>query len=79
MDIENVVEIAVEVIIDEILSGGKERGIIIGDLFKVIEKVKFFIIEWLWIMKNYIIFVNEDGRFDDVVKFINKYCRYLLI
>ncbi|WAM37317.1 AAA family ATPase [Caldicellulosiruptor acetigenus] len=76
-DIENVVETAAEAIIDEILSGGKERGITTGDLLKAIEKVKPSTIEWLRIMKNYITFANEDGRFDDVAKFINKYCRHL--
>jgi len=76
-DIENVVETAAETIIDDILNGGKERGITTEDLLKAIENVKPSTIEWLRIMKNYITFANEDGRFDDVAKFISKYCKHL--
>lgn len=70
-DIENVVDIAAEKVIEEIMNGGVERKITQKDLMLAIKQTKPSTIEWLKTVKNYITYSNESGFYDDVKKYIS--------
>ena len=70
-DIENVVDIAAEKVIEEIMEGGLERKITQKDLIFAIKQTKPSTIEWLKTVKNYITYSNQSGFYDDVKKYIS--------
>ncbi|MDF2822125.1 MAG: family ATPase [Clostridiales bacterium] len=69
-DIENVVEVATENVITEILSSGVERLITMNDLVEAIKCTKPSTIEWLRTIKNYVKYSNQAGVYDEVEKFL---------
>ncbi|HEY9062091.1 MAG TPA: ATP-binding protein [Pseudobacteroides sp.] len=69
-DIENVVESAAEEVIIEIMSTGVERPISMSDLLNVIERTKPTTIEWLRTIKNYVLYSNQTGFYDDVQDYL---------
>lgn len=71
-DIENVVEVATEKVINEIMKTNQERAIGMKDLLIAIEETKPSTIEWLRTIKNYVKYSNQAGLYDDVEKFLNK-------
>ncbi len=71
-DIENVVEVATEFVIDEIIKTGVEREITTKDLMKAVQGTTASTKEWFRTMKNYVKYANESGQYDDVEKFIDK-------
>jgi SpoVK/Ycf46/Vps4 family AAA+-type ATPase len=70
-DIENVVEVATENVIEEIMRTGTERPIGMNDLNTAIQMTKPSTLEWLRTIKNYIKYSNQSGLYDEVDKFIN--------
>ena len=70
-DIENVVDIAAEKVIEEIMEGGLERKITQKDLIFAIKQTKPSTIEWLKTVKNYITYSNQGDFYDDVKKYIS--------
>ncbi len=72
-DIENVVEIATENVISEILKSGNERAINMRDILTAIDISKPSTIEWLRTIRNYIKYANQSGLYDDAEKFMNKH------
>lgn len=76
-DIENVVEVATEKVIDEIMNTGVERPIGMEDLLSAIEDTKPSTIEWLRTIKNYVKYSNQAGLYDDVEKFLAKHKKIL--
>lgn len=70
-DIENVVDMAAEKVIEEILETGVERKITQKDLMAVIKQTHPSTIEWLKTVKNYITYSNQNGFYDDVKKYIS--------
>ncbi|QAA33487.1 AAA family ATPase [Clostridium manihotivorum] len=70
-DIENVVEVATENVIEEIMRTGIERPIGMNDLNTAIQMTKPSTLEWLRTIKNYIKYSNQSGLYDEVDKFIN--------
>ena len=71
-DIENVVDIAAEKVIEEIMESGIEREITQEDLIYAIKQTKPSTLEWLRIVKNYITYSNQSGFYDDVKEYISK-------
>ncbi|CEG28733.1 ATP-binding protein [Bacillus sp. B-jedd] len=57
-DIENIVELASEQVLAEIMDGGHERPITMEDLLNAINQTKPTTLEWLATIKNYIKFGN---------------------
>ncbi len=76
-DIENVVEVATENIISEIIKTGVERPITMKDLLRAIEGTKPSTIEWLKTVKNYVKYANQSGYYDEVEQFLNKHKRLI--
>lgn len=70
-DIENVVDMAAEKVIEEIMETGIERKITQKDLSAVIKQTHPSTIEWLKTVKNYITYSNQSGFYDDVKKYIS--------
>ncbi|WP_371378730.1 26S protease regulatory subunit [Sporomusa aerivorans] len=76
-DIDNVVEVATENVIHEILSSGKERPISMKDLSDAITSTKPSTIEWLRTIKNYVKYANQAGLYDDVERYLSKHKKIL--
>ncbi|MGE5577709.1 MAG: AAA family ATPase, partial [Syntrophothermus sp.] len=72
-DIENVVELATENVIAEILKTGVERPVQMKDLLEAVEATKPSTIEWLRTIKNYVKYANQSGLYDEVEKFLARH------
>lgn len=71
-DIENVVEMAAEKVLSEIMDGGSERLITMEDLLDAIEVTKPTTFEWLTTIKNYIKYANQGGLYSEAAAFIKE-------
>lgn len=71
-DIENIVEIATEKVLTEILEGGSERLITMEDLLDAINITKPTTIEWLSTVKNYIKYANQGGIYSEAADYIKE-------
>lgn len=74
-DIENVVELATETVIAEIMKTGVERPIEMNDLKQAIASTQPSTIEWLRTVKNYVKYANQGGLYNDVEAFLSRYKR----
>lgn len=72
-DIENVVELATERVLDEIITTGIERPINTQDLLEVIHNVQPSTLEWLRTAKNYVKYANQSGMYNDIEAYLKKY------
>lgn len=71
-DIENIVEIAAEKVLTEILKDGMDRLITMEDLLEAIKVTKPTTIEWLSTIKNYIKYANQGGIYSDAAAYIKE-------
>lgn len=76
-DIENVVELATESVIEEIMSTGVERPIGMTDLVEGIQKTHASTIDWLRTVRNYVKYANQGGLYDEVQTFLNQHKKVL--
>lgn len=74
-DIENVVELASENVLGEILTTGIERPLNTGDLLQVLESHQPSTLVWLRTVKNYVKYSNQTGLYNDVETYLKKYGR----
>lgn len=74
-DIENVVELATERVLDEIMTTGVERPIKTEDLIEVINSVQPSTLEWLRTAKNYVKYANQSGIYNDIEAYLKKYSK----
>lgn len=72
-DIENVVEMAVEKVIEEIMETETERSINMKDLLYAIERTTPSTIDWLRTVKNYVKYSNQSGFYDEVKEYLSKH------
>ncbi|WIY61755.1 AAA family ATPase [Bacillus arachidis] len=72
-DIENVVELAVENVLGEIMTTGVERAVTMKDITDAIAETKSSTLEWFRTIKNYIKYANESGAYDDVQAYLKRY------
>lgn len=72
-DIENVVELATERVLEEIITTGIERPIKTNDLLEVVETVQPSTLDWLRTAKNYVKYANHGGLYNDVEAYLRKY------
>ncbi len=72
-DIENVVELAVENVLGEIMTTGVERAVTMKDITDAIAATKPSTLEWFRTIKNYIKYANESGAYDDVQAYLKRY------
>lgn len=76
-DIENVVEVATERVITDIMSSGEERNIEMADLLYAIDHTKPSTLEWLRTIRNYVTYANQAGLYDDVSDYLKKVKKHL--
>ena len=76
-DIENVVEVATEAVITEIMQTNLERSITMPDLLLAVEKTSPTTLEWLRTIRNYVKYANQTGLYDDVEQYLRKIKRSL--
>ena len=76
-DIENIVELASEHLIEEILATGVERPLNTDDLLQALEDQQPSTLEWLRTAKNYVKYANQTGLYNDVEKYLRKHSRKL--
>lgn len=69
-DIENLVEIATEMVLAEIMRTDQERPLMMEDLLEVIQTTKPSTLEWLRTVKNYVKYANQGGLYDEVEKYL---------
>ncbi|WP_309479363.1 AAA family ATPase [Brevibacillus agri] len=74
-DIENVVELATEEVITEIMRTGVERPLTMKDLKNAIQSTQPSTIDWLRTVKNYVKYANQGGLYNDVESFLSRYKR----
>nr|WP_106780314.1 AAA family ATPase [Lysinibacillus timonensis] len=74
-DIENVVELASESLIEEILTTGIERPLNTNDLLQALKKHQPSTLEWLRTAKNYVKYSNHGGHYNDVEQYLRKHSR----
>ena len=74
-DIENVVELASENVLEEILTTGIERPLNTGDLLRALEGQQPSTLDWLRTAKNYVKYSNQGGLYNDVEAYLKKYGR----
>ncbi|MGE7999362.1 AAA family ATPase [Lysinibacillus sp. NPDC093190] len=74
-DIENVIELATENVLAEILTTGNERPITTNDLLHVLEEVRPSTLEWLRTAKNYVKYANQSGLYNDVEKYLRVHAK----
>lgn len=69
-DLENLIEIASELVITEIMKTGNERNIKMDDIEKALSSTRPSTLEWLRTIKNYVAYSNQTGAYDDVAEYL---------
>lgn len=76
-DIANVVELATENVLEEILLSGNERPINTNDLVMALQELQPSTLDWLRTAKNYVKYANQSGLYNDVEKYLRAHARYI--
>ena len=74
-DIENVIELATENVLAEILTTGHERPITTNDLLHTLEEVQPSTLDWLRTAKNYVKYANQSGLYNEVEKYLRAHAK----
>lgn len=69
-DLNAVIDIAVETIIEQALQTGTPKPIETNDLLQAIKKHRASTTEWFTTARNYALFANKSGLYDEVLKYI---------
>ena len=69
-DLRAVVERAVDLVIDDALERGEERGLTTADLEAALAGMRPTTLEWIATARNYVEFANQGGRYDEVASFL---------
>jgi transitional endoplasmic reticulum ATPase len=69
-DLRELVERAVDIVIDDALECGVERPVTTADLESALEAMRPSTLEWLATARNYVEFANQGGRYDEVATFL---------
>ena len=70
-DLEAVIDIAIEAKLDEAMSKGSLVPLMTKDLEKAVQKHRPSTKEWFGTAKNYALFSNEAGIYDDILRYLN--------
>ena len=70
-DLEAVIDIAIEGKMEESMRKGIPLPIETNDLLKALGKHRATTTEWFSTAKNYALFSNESGQYDEVLKYLN--------
>lgn len=71
-DIENLVNTAVDLAIEESISSGSEQEVDLRHLMEAKQEVRPTTIEWLTTARNYTKYSNVSGQYDDVADFLKE-------
>ena len=71
-DLQNVVDMAVESKLEQALKTGTPEPLTTKDLEKAMKKVKPSTVEWFSTAKNYALYANQGGAYDDILKYFKK-------
>ncbi|MEK4521526.1 ATP-binding protein [Psychrobacillus sp. FSL W7-1457] len=74
-DIENVIEIASENVLSEILTTGNERPLSTDDMLEALSNQQPSTLDWLRTAKNYVRYSNQGGLYNDIEKYLQKHSR----
>lgn len=69
-DINAMIDIAVEKILEEVLQNGIPRPIKTKDLLEAVKVHKASTVDWFSTAKNYALFANKSGLYDDILKYL---------
>jgi len=69
-DLNAIIDIAVEKILEEAIKSGSPRPINTKDLLDAMKKHNASTIEWFTTAKNYAMFSNKSGIYDDILKYL---------
>lgn len=69
-DIQNVLDIAIEKKLEEAMKTGAPKPITTSDLEQAIKKVRPSTLEWIATAKNYAMYSNQGGVYDDVLAYL---------
>ncbi|AGK53726.1 ATP-binding protein [Bacillus sp. 1NLA3E] len=72
-DLENVIEVATENVLYEIMKTNKERLITMEDILTAIDSTKPSTLEWMTTIKNYIKYANQGGLYDEASRYIKEF------
>jgi transitional endoplasmic reticulum ATPase len=70
-DIKAMIDIAIEAKLRESMASGKLQPITTKDLQKALKAHKPSTLEWLSSARNYALYANESGLYDDILKYLN--------
>ncbi len=69
-DLKAVIDLAVEAKLRESLSSGALQAISTKDLLKAVKQHRPTTLEWFSSARNYALYANESGLYDDILKFL---------
>ena len=69
-DLNALIDIAIEDIIEKALETGTPKPIETKDLLKAIDRHKASTIEWFTTARNYAMFANKSGMYDEILKYL---------
>ncbi|WP_237057443.1 AAA family ATPase [Microbulbifer sediminum] len=72
-DLMNLVETAIDEVIDESITSGEEKSLTNAHVLEALREVKPTTVEWLTTARNYARYANEAGQYNDVLDFLNKH------
>ena len=70
-DLESVVDIAIESKLQQAMVEGIPKPLTTKDLTKAAKQVRPSTTEWFSTAKNYAMFSNESGAYDDILEYLN--------
>lgn len=70
-DLEAVIDIAIESKLEESMRKGAPQPIETADLLKALNQHRATTTEWFSTAKNYALFSNESGQYDEILKYLN--------
>lgn len=70
-DLEAVVDLAIEGKLEEAIKSGVPQPLQTGDLEKAIKRHRATTKEWFSTAKNYVLFANEAGLYDEILDYLN--------
>ena len=71
-DLQSVVDVAVEAKLDEAVERGTPTPITTKDLLAAAKKRKPTTREWFRTVRNYVLYANDDGLYDDIKPYLDK-------
>ena len=72
-DLGELVETAVDAVIEESLADGRERDLADEHLKAALRDVRSSSLEWLTTARNYARYANEAGQYDEVLEFLRRH------